>query len=45
MDAEVEEMTRDRRNNILIHGLPVQVGQHNTKTGEILVMIFTRTGR
>lgn len=25
MDAEVEEMTRDRRNNILIHGLPVQV--------------------
>ena len=27
MDAEVEEMTRDRRNNILIHGLPVQVGQ------------------
>ena len=26
MDAEVEEMTRDRRNNILIHGLPVQVG-------------------
>ena len=27
MDAEVEEMTRDRRNNILIHGLPVQVTQ------------------
>ena len=27
MDAEVEEMTRDRRNNILIHGLPVQEGQ------------------
>ena len=26
MDAEVEEMTRDRRNNILIHGLPVQEG-------------------
>ena len=26
MDAEVEEMTRDRRNNILVHGLPVQVG-------------------
>ena len=26
MDAEVEEMTRDRRDNILIHGLPVQVG-------------------
>ena len=25
MDAEVEEMTRDRRNNILVHGLPVQV--------------------
>ena len=25
MVAEVEEMTRDRRNNILIHGLPVQV--------------------
>ena len=27
MDAEVEEMTRDRRNNILVHGLPVQVNQ------------------
>ena len=23
--AEVDEMTRDRRNNILLHGLPVQV--------------------
>ena len=31
MDAEVEEMTRDRRNNILIHGLPVQVGQHSSE--------------
>ena len=29
MDAEVEEMTRDRRNNILIHGLPVQVRDSN----------------
>ena len=29
MDAEVEEMTRDRRNNILIHGLPVQEGLHH----------------
>ena len=29
MDAEVEEMTRDRRNNILIHGLPVQVREKN----------------
>ena len=29
MDAEVEEMTRDRRNNILIHGLPVQEGLPN----------------
>ena len=27
MDAEVEEMTRDRRNNILVHGLPVQEGE------------------
>jgi hypothetical protein len=25
MKAEVEEMTRDRRNNILLHGLPYQV--------------------
>ena len=25
MKAEVEEMTRDRRNNILLHGLPFQV--------------------
>ncbi len=25
MKAEVDEMTRDRRNNILLHGLPVQV--------------------
>ena len=30
MDAEVEEMTRDRRNNILIHGLPVQVREKIT---------------
>ena len=30
MDAEVEEMTRDRRNNILIHGLPVQVREKTT---------------
>ena len=25
MKAEVDEMTRDRRNNVLLHGLPVQV--------------------
>ena len=28
--AEVDEMTRDRRNNILLHGLPVQVNIHLT---------------
>ena len=32
MDAEVEEMTRDRRNNILVHGLPVQVGAQTNTT-------------
>ena len=45
MDAEVEEMTRDRRNNILLHGLPVQEGESMEGLANILAdMVRTRSG-
>lgn len=45
MDAEVEEMTRDRRNNILIHGLPVQEGECMESLANIMAdIVRTRLG-
>ena len=45
MDAEVEEMTRDRRNNILIHGLPVQDGETMESLANIIAdIVRTRLG-
>ena len=41
MDAEVEEMTRDRRNNILVHGLPVQVGAETENVSLIIFLSLT----
>ena len=45
MDAEVEEMTRDRRNNILVHGLPVQDGEMMESLANIIAdIVRTRLG-
>ena len=45
MKAEVEEMTRDRRNNILLHGLPYQVqGQKEQHTPPRSTIPGTGTG-